>query len=632
MSDSFRNRIEQERVEYARNQAERERSEREAFEKARQDHLEREALEEAEQERKALEAFEKAKEERLERKALKQAKEEREALEASKQAEREREALETFQQAENGPSVRKPRRSKLRRNGPSENEDQEDEEQEDFDRMDIVDDRPARHHRSANNLPAEPDNSPAESDTLYNTSGHTTTSQLFLGRPGDIFIYLREITTIKLNSIDEYPLELYDDLLSEGPGRETKFLVVGVVGDSPRLFKPEPGQENVPGDVERFIAIIPTLGLSPLKTYALIDVGAEGEGFVPGIRDIGADAVFYRRQYSEGCTEPTTTRGQRKMAWKRAILRAATGGCGLVAGAPAGALAATAATKFDAAKLIRDIGACIGGLALVMPDNNAPGLDELIARLRIEWPGLDDPRLPAGSIEQFFNLSEHPDDAVLTEFDPVALAEVSQTLGSVVVSAEDFLIASRSATAIKNFWQVTLPVAQLVLVRQGMRLEGRTIRLGLAQIFFKALEGRLKTFGGTVYLSNLLDEMELHSSSSPKAAPTTATASTTAPITMLAMKLLLTSVYSSLKALVDDDMAEGMALEGAIGGIIPTGSFQQVWEEYGAAPDLNAAHMAMAEIAQLIQYEGSKRSRTRTAAATVVLENLRRILNAIPDE
>lgn len=155
-----------------------------------------------------------------------------------------------------------------------------------------------------------------------------------------------------------------------------------------------------------------------------------------------------------------------------AVSAAAASGATAASGAAAAAVSKTSlpnassnVANFDTAKLIRDVGACVGGLALVMPDNKGLGLDELIARLRIEWPGIDDARLPAESIEQFFNLTNHLDDAVLSEFDPVALAEVSRVL-DVALSVEDCCCYRKTVVA----------TARLPSSPQDCRCHRKTVR------------------------------------------------------------------------------------------------------------------------------------------------------------
>lgn len=115
-------------------------------------------------------------------------------------------------------------------------------------------------------------------------------------------------------------LELSNNVQSEGLGRKAKFLAVAVVAESSNLrcTKSEDGKECILEDENKYIALIPTSGVSPVKTYALVDIGNAAEAS-PGIRVTNSEAVFYRHQYSEGCAEITTTRENRKRAWKHTL-------------------------------------------------------------------------------------------------------------------------------------------------------------------------------------------------------------------------------------------------------------------------------------------------------------------------
>jgi hypothetical protein len=63
--------------------------------------------------------------------------------------------------------------------------------------------------------------------------------------------------------------------------------------------------------------------------------------------------------------------------------------------------------------------------------------------------------------------------------------------------------------------------------------------------------------------------------------------------TTAAMKVLLRYIHSSIKAIVDDDVAEEKALEEAIGA---AGSLDQTWTRFAHAPDLDSARKCMTEI------------------------------------
>jgi hypothetical protein len=59
--------------------------------------------------------------------------------------------------------------------------------------------------------------------------------------------------------------------------------------------------------------------------------------------------------------------------------------------------------------------------------------------------------------------------------------------------------------------------------------------------------------------------------------------------TIHAMKMILKAVHGSIKAIVDDDVAEAGALDTRIGGVVPAGSFNEAWARFSAAPDIDSA-------------------------------------------
>ncbi|KFY05308.1 hypothetical protein O988_00096 [Pseudogymnoascus sp. VKM F-3808] len=75
--------------------------------------------------------------------------------------------------------------------------------------------------------------------------------------------------------------------------------------------------------------------------------------------------------------------------------------------------------------------------------------------------------------------------------------------------------------------------------------------------------------------------------------------------TIYAIKMILKAVHRSIKAIIDDDIAEARALETRIGGVVPGGAFDESWTRFSAVPDIDSTRKCMVEIARFLQYHGT---------------------------
>ncbi|KFX88496.1 hypothetical protein V490_07586 [Pseudogymnoascus sp. VKM F-3557] len=476
-----------------------------------------------------------------------------------------------------------------------------------------------------------------EKEVFYNFSGHKTTSKVLAGSPSDAFIHYKAITTTPLHEATEGTYELPEEIYGEAANRKTTYLIVGVVpaGSLARYNKHNPknpmDKEYVMEDAEHYIAVIPTSGAASVKCYVLV----KNEDEEPDIRTTTFEKIFYRAQYSalcplpQGVTRPTN-RGELTKRWRYVMDRIAVGldptTDPVQAFAPE--LAVPDAPRDEASidsKLVRDIALCVGKLSLTLtvPDRDAPEIDEILARLQAEVPGITDARPIAVSLQQYFELKKHADTDIEDVYDRAEFDAFKAACGTDVL-LEDFLVCKYAMRALKTFWRVDLTLFQLVWAKQALRNLNRTVPFSQARTFFELLEHRFTYFSDDIRIENLLFEMEVHRRNGIEEPPTKSET-----FTIHSMKMILNAIHGSIKAIVDDDVAEAGALEARIGGVVPAGSFDEAWARFSAAPDIDSARKCMVEIARFLQYHGNIRSRSRTAALYMLLDNLDKIIKAI---